>query len=210
MVEIPQKVQNQLKKHTKWYHATTLDQLGKLLNGISTTYNLGRELDFGAGFYLTNDIDKACRYINSVIGFDGRHLLDEFNMMDNIVDVGIILEFNIDFHEVFMNNKQYKTKVFPNYSYEFAEFVFRCRTNRNDKTHDYDFIYGVQSDGKITENMYEFWNLGISEDDTIKKIMMDQMSFKQLSVHNQLFCDNMYISNIYYSIDKKEMEKPWK
>ncbi len=65
---LSKKYQNRIKKAlqaTEWYHATTQSQLTSLQKGIDVNYNLNNALDFGAGFYLTSDLEKAKEYIGN-------------------------------------------------------------------------------------------------------------------------------------------------
>lgn len=42
---------------TQWFHATLLRHLESLKSGIDVKFNLGSELDFGPGFYITPDFE---------------------------------------------------------------------------------------------------------------------------------------------------------
>ena len=44
---------------TQWFHATLLRHLESLKKGIDVKFNLGSELDFGPGFYITPDFEQA-------------------------------------------------------------------------------------------------------------------------------------------------------
>ena len=52
---------------TQWFHATLLRHLESLKNGINVQFNLGSELDFGPGFYMTPDFEQARKFINKQV-----------------------------------------------------------------------------------------------------------------------------------------------
>jgi len=98
--------------------------------------------------------------------------------------------------------------VFENYNEEFADFVFSCRTHPDEKIHEYDMIFGVQSDGNI-RGLFQDYRDGILDEISVKRsIIAKQMSFKQLSIHNQELCDKMVLERVCFSEDGKELA--WK
>ena len=81
-------------------HATLLRHLESLKKGIDVKFNLGSELDFGPGFYITPDFEQARKFINKQV-----EVLNRSTSNNNIFDseeVGIIVEFRIsNFIEIF-------------------------------------------------------------------------------------------------------------
>lgn len=60
-----------------WYHGTTIESAENIAkNGVIANYNLGTELDFGPGFYMTNTFQRASSFISRVpiITHDGIRL----------------------------------------------------------------------------------------------------------------------------------------
>ena len=63
--EIPIKQLNALN-NDKWYHGTTIDAYHNICEqGVISSYNIGTQLDFGTGFYLTDSKEAASRYMGS-------------------------------------------------------------------------------------------------------------------------------------------------
>ncbi|MEK1830905.1 hypothetical protein AAAC51_23320 [Priestia megaterium] len=89
----------QLRKDT-WYHGTTLEGW-KLLceNKINIKYNIGNELDFGYGFYLTQNKSQAENYIRNIIKYKKEEfgsLFEElgFGLSEDSL-IPVVIEFNI-------------------------------------------------------------------------------------------------------------------
>jgi len=61
-LELTTKQEKQLGQ-TQWFHATLLRHLESLKSGIDVKFNLGSELDFGPGFYITPDFEQARKFI---------------------------------------------------------------------------------------------------------------------------------------------------
>lgn len=173
--------------------------------GVRVDANLGNDLDFGHGFYLTNKLDDACRYINARLNYQIIDEHDDVGILAPVQKIGVVIEFDIDTYDLFMGENDYKTKIFPKYTNEFGTLVFDCRTNVGNKMHTYDFIFGVQSDGKIYDTMDRYRNGEYTRKETIEQIKNDGFSFKQLSIHNQDFCDILISSKIIDSKTKKEL-----
>lgn len=52
---------------SKWYHGTTIEGARNIQKiGVLANYNLGTELDFGMGFYLTDTYERAENYISKI------------------------------------------------------------------------------------------------------------------------------------------------
>lgn len=194
----------------KWYHATLKRHLESLKAGIKVDHNMGHELDFGAGFYITSDLEQACKYINAQVDALNNGMSNE-DFFNTDREVGIILEFHIDnFVDIFTNPK-YNCHYFSTHKHtekdiDFAEFVFKNRKNTEKLQHSFDFIYGVQTDDKPTQLMMRYKEGEIDEQQVLEEFRKPY-SFKQLSIHNQSFYDIMKIDKVYFSDTRKELEQ---
>lgn len=74
-MDLTTKQENQLR-NTRWFHATLLRHLESLKSGIDVKFNLGSELDFGPGFYITPDFEQAKKFINKQVDVLNQSLLD--------------------------------------------------------------------------------------------------------------------------------------
>lgn len=178
---------------TNWYHATTMQQLDSLKNGINVIYNKGNTLDFGMGFYLTPDFEKAKNYIIRNRVYDH---LDSTFLNKNLDDKPIVVEYEInDLLNIFYKNKDYKCNLFPKYDERFAKFIFDNRLKPEIKIHTLDFIYGVQSDSNPEEILEQYNNKSISKENAIQELKKST-SDKQLYIGNQSFCNKLKIKDI--------------
>ncbi len=53
-------------RSNRWYHGTSLESLESLWQkGPLVNHNIGKELDFGHGFYLAPDLEMAKSIVNA-------------------------------------------------------------------------------------------------------------------------------------------------
>ncbi|MDA8234569.1 MAG: hypothetical protein M0Z31_07225 [Clostridia bacterium] len=99
----------------KWYHGTTLYNWKRLcLLGVKADYNIGNELDFGYGFYLTPEKKQAEYYIENLLNYT---IEGDFGLpLKNIADkkTPIIIEFTFHPLEWYINQR-YTFKFFNKY-----------------------------------------------------------------------------------------------
>ena len=99
--------------------------------------------DFGQGFYLSAEKQQANDQAFSKV--------DQMKTGEPIVN-----EFLFD--ETLMTSGELKTRIFDEYSVEWAEFVLM---NRNSKiaqpSHDYDIVYGPIADDGVNYQLRRYW-----------------------------------------------------
>lgn len=183
----------------KWYHGTTLESYKNIcMQGVLYSYNIGTQLDFGTGFYLTESLDAASRYMDR---------LPELDISGKLVErkewCVIEFEFNL-FKLLFETENQYKYCNFPVHDEKFAKFVFENRLKNvyNENPHGYDIIWGVMSDSIPPEIIMSYLNNEITYENAIKALQKPQ-SMKQLYIGNQAICNMLHISNLV-EFNKKE------
>lgn len=195
---IPVRQLNQLN-HDKWYHGTTIDAYHNICEqGVISSYNIGTQLDFGTGFYLTDSKEAASRYM-------GR--LPDINENGEIVKrtKWCVIEFELNpCNLLFESERKYTYHNFPKHDEEFAKFVFENRLYNvyNEKPHGYDIIWGVMSDSIPPEVILAYQNGEITYEEAIHKLQKPQ-SMKQLYIGNQEICDMLKISDLV-EVDEKE------
>jgi hypothetical protein len=194
-LELTSKQQKYLS-NSVWYHATTLDDFYNIRdNGVISDINrdTSENTDFGYGFYLSDDVSKAERFICRLL---------EFNVRDGIP---VILEFSFSPLSWFEDGT-YKTKIFDRFDLEFGTFVFENRVNnKNGSTqHGYDSIYGVMSDS-LPEKLIVEYRLGMKSRDEVIADLIKPNSMKQLCLHNQALCDTLSISRAYRTDNREEL-----
>jgi len=79
-------------------------------------------------------------------------------------------------------------------------------TNPDELQHHFDFIYGVQTDDNPTQALARFRQNEITKEEMLAEFRKPY-SFKQLSIHNQSFCDIMKIEKVYQSKTGEELQK---
>ncbi|PEZ29498.1 DUF3990 domain-containing protein [Bacillus cereus] len=182
-------------KKEKWYHGTSLKGWKEICkHKVKAAYNIGNELDFGHGFYLTPVKEQAEGFINNVIKYrkqselQGIPFLNELN--DDIEDeIAVVIEF--DFQPfAYYEDQSYNFGIFDKYDVNFTEFVFHNRANNvhGEKHHNFDLVFGVMSDSNpiVLINRYKDGIIGKNE---VIEGLKKSTSFKQLSIHNQNLCD---------------------
>lgn len=191
----------------KWYHGTTLHGWKKLCElGVKVDYNIGNELDFGYGFYLTPVKEQAERYIENLLKYSANVALDIPVLENNSNKIPVVIEFSFCPYEWYSDNI-YNFKFLNSYNKEFAEFVFHNRTANITGTHHhhFDLIFGVMSDNLPTILIQRFKNGEIGKDEVIRDLQKST-SNKQLSLHNQEICDIIKPTKVYCLETGKELD----
>lgn len=190
MEEITGKVKKILNQNI-WYHGTVYSNWNSFCkNGIMVDFNrdTADALDFGYGFYLAPNKERAEHYIKSMMKNSGFY---------DSNDIPMILGFEfapIDWFE----GEEYNTKILGKYNDEFAIFVFDNRTKNiaGIEQHNYDAIYGVMSDSVPTKAILEYKMGKITKDEVLESLKKPT-SMKQISLHNQRLCDIIKLKEAY-------------
>lgn len=196
---IPVKQLNRLNKD-KWYHGTTKEAYDNICaQGVICSYNNGTQLDFGTGFYLTDTIESASKYMER---------LPDFNENGELVKrtKWCVIEFEFNpFNLLFGTQNKYKFRNFAKHDEDFAKFVFENRLNNvyNENPHGYDIIWGVMSDSVPPEVLLAYKNNELSYEDAILKLQKPH-SMKQLYIGNQEICDKLIITDLIEVNEKEE------
>lgn len=181
---------------SKWYHGTTMKHLKSIKEkGVIANINIGFELDFGHGFYLTPEKKQAAKYIKDRV--EGTYLDYLGLTMIPTDNTPIVLEFEFRPFDLF-DKKEAKFGFLPTYDDRFAEFVFHNRYYNVDGEahHDFDIIYGVMSDSIPTILIQKYKNGEIDKQEVIENLKKST-SAKQLSIHKQDICDIINLTNVY-------------
>lgn len=199
MESIPSK-RKRILQGTSWFHGTTIDELDSIKKGICAKHNIrtAHETDFGYGFYLKSSYEEAAKYIYE--------LQECTESLGNTQLDCIVCEFFIKPLDYFESSK-YNAKLLCKYDDEFANIVFdnRCNNVSGVQQHEYDIIYGVESDSVPTKEMLNY-RLGNSTKEQVIEAFKKSTSMKQLSIHNQEICD-MLILKAVYSFDNPYGER---
>lgn len=112
--------------------------------------------DFGKGFYLSDTRKQAEEMAAFKVDFFGGEILvNEYEVPDNILES---CDLNV--------------KVFKEYSKEWAEFVFKNRSNSSDvPCHDYDIVYGPIANDRVGVQIRKFQNGHITFEEFLRNIL---------------------------------------
>ena len=78
---------------------------------------------------------------------------------------------SFEFDERAMSDHSLRVKIFKEYSLEWAEFVFKNRSNRSDTpVHEYDIVYGPIADDKVGVQIRNFMEGNISIDVFLERL----------------------------------------
>lgn len=188
---IPVRELNRLNQDL-WYHGTTIENAESIAeNGVIANYNVGTELDFGPGFYLTDTFQRASSFISRIpiITQEGVKLARKSWAI-------VIFDFN-PFNLLYSTNTTYSYRNFPKHNDEFANFVFENRMSNiyNENPHNFDLIWGVMSDNnpsKIISNYREH----LINKETAISLLKKSNSMRQLYINNQDICNTLKIQEI--------------
>lgn len=192
--DLKPKYQKKLRNNS-WFHGTSLSNLESLKRRPLVDYNIGKELDFGFGFYLAPNLEMASRYTKNMISYmkDTGFTFSK----DEITPIVIEYELNPDV-EHFFTNPSYKTICFPEFSVDFAKFILSNRLNPDQRNHNFDLIYGVMSDGNPNVLVPLVRRQLKTEEEFVQEIVSKTTSTRQLSVHNQEICDMLILKDVHY------------
>lgn len=114
-----------------------------------------RGKDFGKGFYLSEDKKQA----------------EEMAVFKSLQMNGIPIVNAFELDERALSDNLLKIKIFKEYSLEWAEFVFKNRSNRSDTPiHDYDIVYGPIADDKVGVQIRNFMEGNINIDIFLERL----------------------------------------
>lgn len=175
-----------------WYHGTTIESAENIAeNGVIANYNLGAELDFGPGFYLTDTYARAVSFISKT------PILTSNGNVELPKDWAIItFEFN-PFDLLFTSETGYNFYNFSRHNDEFADFVLKNRmyNTRKENPHHYDLIWGVMSDNNPFEIIEKYKNEIINRETAMNQFKKTN-SMRQMYIGNQDICDILKIQEI--------------
>ena len=114
-----------------------------------------RGKDFGKGFYLSEDEKQA----------------EDMAVFKSLQTNSTPIVNSFEFDERAMSDHSLRVKIFKEYSLEWAEFVFKNRSNRSDTpVHEYDIVYGPIADDKVGVQIRNFMEGNISIDVFLERL----------------------------------------
>lgn len=121
-----------------------------LYHGTNTPFTIidlqksKRYKDFNRAFYLSKDRQQALEMANNKVEFLG----------------GEPIVYAYEFDEKQLSSTFLNVKIFPHYSPEWAEFIWRNRDEEQAFTHDYDIVYGPIANDTVGLQLREFKRQG--------------------------------------------------
>lgn len=122
------------------YHATTLDQMDSLLDGIDPRYTVRKRkrLDFGVGFYTTTKLSQASDFA--------------FHKKDMRGSIAVYLQFNLPLG-FWSNFKGIEFPLMKRAPARWKSFVKGHRFENAPPVTDADYVCGPVADGYSADNI---------------------------------------------------------
>ena len=140
--------------------------------------HVGRsDLDFGPGFYVTNDREQAVKWAFTKAG--------RRPGSDAVLN---IYKFEVD---RFKTDDRYRIKVFPEYNVEWLDFISRSRKNCK-PWEGYDWIEGGIADDRVISTVDAYIDGYMSASQAMDKLVNEQLRH-QVCILNQEIIDNYLV-----------------
>lgn len=135
------------------FHASTIEVRQPLTN-------VGRkELDFGPGFYLTEDYAQAVKWAQTVASRKkGAHAIVN----------------TYEFDEEGFQNHPYRSKTFPAYSIEWLDFISESRRGGRPWA-DYDWIEGGIANDKVISTVDAYVDGFINAEQALDRLVNEEL-----------------------------------
>lgn len=163
-------------KNKIWYHGT-LSLFKHSFNTIKIPTK-SRPLDFGSGFYLTENKQQAIRW--------AKRITRQYNKVRKINKpqaFPMLITFTIDFKNI----NDFKTNDFGNrMSSSLLNFLIDNRL-ANSANNDFDLVYGLVADGVHLLDTLRAYQLKIISLDMAKKTIVYKYAQTQLCIRNSKF-----------------------
>lgn len=132
-----------------------------------------KNLDFGAGFYMTRLIGQAEKWAKAVASrYPGNK-------------GGVVTEYEIDDAAFTAQNICYK--VFAEYDGEWLDFVVACRHGKDITS--YDIVEGGMADDQVIDTVEDYENGRITAEQALDQLRFTQPN-NQICVRNQSLIDS--------------------
>lgn len=140
--------------------------------------HVGRsDLDFGPGFYLTNDREQAVKWAQTKAG-----------RKKGLKAVLNVYCFDV---ESFLSNTEFRQMLFPNYDIQWLDFIAASRKGHQ-PWKDYDWIEGGIANDSIISTVDAYIDNAMSAEMAIGKLIKEDLKH-QVCISNQLIIDR-YLS----------------
>lgn len=133
----------------KLFHGSNI-----IIEKIDLTFSKPNK-DFGAGFYLSDNFEQAmemAQFKSEIFG--GKPT---------------VMEYDFDEDRAFSKEENLRILTFSDYSKEWAEFVFKNRTNESE-TNKYDIVIGPIANDKVGAQIRRFMEKDIDFETFLKRI----------------------------------------
>lgn len=150
-----------------------------LYHGATTTVSeplthVGRsDLDFGPGFYLTNDREQAVKWAQTKAG-----------RKKNMKPILNIYTFD---YEVFLSAKEFKSRIFPHYDIQWLDFIASSRKGGQPWA-GIDWIEGGIANDSVISTVDAYVDGSMPAEMAIGKLANEDLKH-QVCISNQLIID---------------------
>lgn len=120
--------------------------------------------DFGRGFYLNPNFDQAYKMAVRTT---------------NINKVGSEIVSAFEFEDSILLDPNFKVKIFPDYSKEWADFVVANRNNKSEiPIHPFDIVIGPIADDYVGTQIYRYSRGFIDIERLITELKFEEISIQ--------------------------------
>ena len=136
-----------------------------------------RDLDFGPGFYMTNDREQAVKWALTKAGRKpGTEAVLNTYMFNS---------------EEFRNDTGYKIKMFPEYNVEWLDFIAQSRKNHK-PWEDYDWIEGGIANDRVISTVDAYIDGFLTAEQAMDKLVNEHLRH-QACIRNQEIIDKYLV-----------------
>lgn len=192
MMELNSKTKKRLSNQI-WYHGTLMRYAESIIkNGIDVNYNAKNPLDFGPGFYLSDSPKEARKYVDGMLNTSIPDSIFYENT-DPKKDAPCVIMVQTPNLVELCQSDNVNFGLFLKYDDDFANFVFNSRLHSATRQHQFDLIYGVETDSNPADLMTKYQRHLLTKDEVIEGFKKST-SAKQLYNGSELILPQLTIS----------------
>lgn len=194
----------------KIYHATIIEHLPSIKNRILINRKDALiNLDFGKGFYTTTNVEQA----KERAFFLQEKLRDPRKRTLSKSHRGIVIAFDLNI-DLLYNLSEDSYKIFNDVDFEWADFIVKNRTQKQNKlfNHNFHWTYGSMADGNagyicgqynkghITDQQLMNGFYDKDREEAIDGLHPYRDNYDQLVFHNEEWVNQGVLSNPTFDI----------
>lgn len=130
--------------------------------------------DFGKGFYLTTILEQAVEWAGM------KRLVDTDFIDYSLIPLTYVLKFELSLDKL----KDFKIKIYEDYTEEWLETIHECRTKGRKITEENDITIGPMADNGIISILHEYEKGRIGKEETLNLLKFEKPNI-QIAFHTK-------------------------